>query len=132
MKKKITEQKFIKRVTYIIDTSDVKLALKYNDGVNTVLRDKLYYELKGIDEDGNEHNGYESEIVSTPFTDIKERDENRKKLYKEILKRRFGVDGKIPNKKENPDAWNFFISNIDIFDPMLIHKDEKIIDQIIG
>lgn len=127
MKKKITERKFIKKVTYIIDTSDVKYLISSDNLPKKVLRDKLYYELKGIDEDGNEHNGYESEIVNTPFTDIKERDENRKKLYKEILKRRFGVDGKIPNKKENPDAWNFFISNIDIFDPMLLTEDEVVL-----
>lgn len=129
MKKKITEQKFIKKITSIIDTSNsnVELNLKYNDGVNTVLRDKLYYELKGIDEDGNEHNGYESEVINIPFTDIKTRDEDRKKLYLHILKERFGVDGKIPNKAKNPDAWNFFISNIDIFDPMLLTEGEQII-----
>lgn len=129
MKKKITEQKFIKKITYIIDTSNsnVELNLKYNDGVNTVLRETLYYELKGIDEDGNEHNGFDTEVINIPFTDIKERDENRKKLYKEILKRRFSTDGKIPNKAKNPDAWDFFIRNIDVFYPMIMVEGEVIL-----
>lgn len=128
MKKKITEtdRKFIKKITSIIDTSNVKLALKYNIST-TVLRDKLYYELKGIDEDGNEHNGIDTEVINIPFTDIKTRDEDRKKLYLHILKERFGVDGKIPNKKENPNAWDFYISNIDIFNPMLLTEDEVVL-----
>ena len=128
MKKKITEtdRKFIKKITSIIDTSNVKLALKYNIST-TVLRDKLYYELKGIDEEGNEHNGIDTEVINIPFTDIKTRDEDRKKLYLHILKERFGVDGKIPNKKENPNAWDFYISNIDIFNPMLLTEDEVVL-----
>ena len=128
MKKKITEtdRKFIKKITSIIDTSNVKLALKYNIST-TVLRDKLYYELKGIDDDGNEHNGIDTEVINIPFTDIKTRDEDRKKLYLHILKERFGVDGKIPNKKENPNAWDFYISNIDIFNPMLLTEDEVVL-----
>lgn len=130
MKKKITEQKFIKKITSIIDISNVNNLISDNLP-KKVLRDKLYYELTAIDEDGNEHNGYESEVINIPFTDIKTRDEDRKKFYIRILKERFGVD-KIPNKKRNPDAWNFYISNIDIFDPMLIDKDDKIIEERIS
>lgn len=126
MKKKITEQKFIKKITSIIDISDVKNLIS-NNLPTKVLRDKLYYELKGIDEDGNEHNGIDTEVINIPFTDIKTRDKDRRKLYVHILKERFGVDGKIPNKKENPDAWNFFISNIDIFYPMEIDKDDVVL-----
>lgn len=125
MEKKITETKFIKKITSIIDISNVKNLISDNLP-KKVLRDKLYFELTAIDEDGNECNGFDTEIVNIPFTDIKTRDEDRRKVYLYILKERFGVD-KIPNKKENPDAWNFFISNIDIFYPMEINEDEQII-----
>lgn len=127
MEKKITETKFIKKITSIIDISDVKNLISSDNLPKKVLRDKLYYELTAIDEDGNEHNGFDTEIVNVPFTDIKTRDEDRRKVYLNILNERFGVDGKIPNKKENPDAWNFVISNIDILYPMDIIDGEQII-----
>lgn len=126
MEKKITETKFIKKITSIIDISDVNNLISSDNLPKKVLRDKLYYELTAIDEDGNERNGFDTEIVNVPFTDLKTCDEDRRKLYIHILKERFGVD-KIPNKKENPDAWNFFISNIDIFYPMEINEGEQII-----
>lgn len=126
MKKKITETKFIKKITSIIDISNVKNLIS-NNLPKKVLRDKLYYELTAIDEDGNERNGFDTEIVNVPFTDLKTCAEDRRKVYLNILNERFGVDGKIPNKKENPDAWNFVISNIDIFYPMEICEDEVVL-----
>lgn len=133
MEKKITitNYKFIKKVSNIIDISNVaeknNILFKFRE-YDKLFRETLYYETVGVDKDGNERNGFTYEQINIPIAgDVNEFNENRRNIYINQLKARFGVD-KIPNKKENHEGWDFFIKNIDVFYPMILHDGEKCIE----
>lgn len=111
----ITETKFI--------TKD-KTSLINEDGQET-FREKLYFEVTGIDDEGKERHRVEFELINIPLTNnFNKNQETRRKIYAFILKNRFGVDGKVPNKKTNPNAWDFYINNIGVFYPIELFKGE--------
>ena len=110
----ITETKFI--------TKD-KTSLINEDGQET-FREKLYFEVTGIDDEGKERHRVEFELINIPLTNnFNKNQEIRRKIYVQIMKDRFGLD-KIPNKQTNPDARDFYINNIEVFYPIELYEGE--------
>lgn len=68
----ITETKFIKKE---------KTSLINEDG-QEVFREKLYFEVTGIDNEGKENHRVEFELINIPLTDnFNENQESRREIY---------------------------------------------------